>query len=121
MSESQVELNERILRSWDIYKKYLPDVAHAYDELPMEVYKDGVLSGKTKRLMAMVAALVHGCRACILFQTDWVLKLGATVEEILEACAVAISLGGTMGAGETTRVVLYLEEKGLMTGEPPKP
>lgn len=61
----------------------------------MEVYKDGALSGKTKRMMAMVAALVHGCRTCILFQTDWALKLGATVEEILEACAVAISLGGT--------------------------
>jgi AhpD family alkylhydroperoxidase len=121
MSESQVELNEQILRSWDSYKKYLPDVAHAYDELPMEVYKDGVLSGKTKRLMAMVAALVHGCRACILFQTDWALKLGATVEEILEASAVAISIGGTMGAGETTRVVQFLEEKGLMNGEPPKP
>jgi hypothetical protein len=43
------------------------------------------------------------------------------VEEILEACAVAISLGGTMGAGETTRVVQSLEEKGLMTGEPLKP
>jgi alkylhydroperoxidase/carboxymuconolactone decarboxylase family protein YurZ len=40
--------------------------------------------------------------------------LGATAEEILEACAVAISLGGTMGAGETTRVVKLLEEKELL-------
>lgn len=114
MPESQIELNARILRSWDIYKKHLPDVAHAYDELPMEVYKDGALTGKIKRMMAMVGALVHGCQACILFQTEWALKLGATAEEILEACAVAISLGGTMGAGETTRVVQFLEEKGLL-------
>jgi len=42
------------------------------------------------------------------------LALGATAEEILEACAVAISLGGTMGTGETTRVVQYLEEEGLL-------
>jgi alkylhydroperoxidase/carboxymuconolactone decarboxylase family protein YurZ len=42
------------------------------------------------------------------------LALGATAEEILEACAVAISLGGTMGAGDTTRVVQFLEEKGLL-------
>lgn len=114
MPKSQIELNERILRLWDSYKKHLPDVAHAYDELPMEVYKDGVLTGKIKRMMAMVGALVHGCSACILFQTEWALKLGATPEEILEACAVAISLGGTMGAGETTRVVQFLEEKGLL-------
>ena len=92
----------------------MPDIARAYDELPMEVYKDGMLSGKIKRLMAVVGALVHGCRACMLFQTEEALSLGATAEEILEACAVAISLGGTMGAGETTRVVQFLDEKGLL-------
>ncbi|MGD8262712.1 MAG: hypothetical protein PVG70_04410 [Desulfobacterales bacterium] len=42
------------------------------------------------------------------------MALGATAEEVLEACAVAISLGGTMGAGETTRVVQFLQEKGLL-------
>jgi AhpD family alkylhydroperoxidase len=110
----QEKLSNDISELWDIYKKCMPDVARAYDELPMEVYKDGVLSGKNKRLMAVVGALVRGCRACILFQTEKALSLGATAEEILEACAVAISLGGTMGAGETTRVVQFLEEKGLL-------
>jgi AhpD family alkylhydroperoxidase len=110
----QEKLSSEINKLWDIYRKCMPDVARAYDELPMEVYKNGVLTGKIKRLMAVVGALVHGCRACILFQTEEALTLGATAEEILEACAVAISLGGTMGAGETTRVVQFLEEKGLL-------
>ena len=110
----QEKLSSEIHQLWDIYRKCMPDVARAYDELPMEVYKNGVLTGKIKRLMAVVGALVHGCRACILFQTEEALKLGATAEEILEACAVAVSLGGTMGAGETTRVVQLLEEKGLL-------
>jgi AhpD family alkylhydroperoxidase len=110
----QKELINEIEQLWDTYQKCMPDVARAYDELPMEVYKNGVLSGKNKRLMAIVGALVHGCRACILYQTKEALTLGATAEEILEACAVAISLGGTMGAGETTRVVQYLEEEGLL-------
>ena len=83
--ESQEKLHDQIIEMWDIYKKALPDVARAYDELPMEVYKDGVLPGKMKRLMALTAALVHGCRACILFQTEQSLAAGATVEEILEA------------------------------------
>ena len=100
---------------WNLYRKCLPDVAKAYDELPMEVYKDGALPGKIKRLMALTGALVHGCRSCLLFQTDQALAAGATVEEILEACAVAVSLGGTMGAGETTRVVEFLHEKGLLS------
>jgi alkylhydroperoxidase/carboxymuconolactone decarboxylase family protein YurZ len=49
-----------------------------------------------------------------LYQTDLSLDQGASLEEIFEACAVAISLGGTMAAGETTRVVQYLHEKGLV-------
>ena len=110
----QEKLSTEISELWDIYKKCMPAVARAYDELPMEVYKDGVLSGKIKRLMAVVGALVRGCKACILFQTEEALSLGATAEEILEACAVAISLGGTMGAGETIRVVQFLEEKVLL-------
>jgi AhpD family alkylhydroperoxidase len=112
---SQSKLHARIIDMWDLYKKCLPDVGKAYDELPMEVYKDGVLPGKIKRLMALTGALVHGCRACILFQTDQAMAAGATVEEILEACSVAVSLGGTMGAGETTRVVEFLDEKGLLS------
>ena len=110
----QEKLLGEINQMWEIYEKCMPDVAHAYNELPMEVYKQGVLSGKIKRLMAVVGALVHGCRACILYQTQEAITLGATAEEILEACAVAISLGGTMGAGETTRVVQFLDEKGLL-------
>jgi hypothetical protein len=55
------------------------------------------LSGKIKRMMALTGALVHGCRACILYQTE-----------------EALTLGGTMGAGETTRVVQFLEEKRLL-------
>jgi AhpD family alkylhydroperoxidase len=112
---SQSKLHAKIIDMWDLYKKSLPDVGKAYDELPMEVYKDGVLPGKIKRLMALTGALVHGCRACILFQTDQAMAAGATVEEILEACSVAVSLGGTMGAGETTRVVEFLDEKGLLS------
>lgn len=114
MLEQQTELKETIGKDFDTYKRLLPDVARAYEELPAEVYKDGVLPGKIKRLMALNAALVKGCRACILYQTDLALKAGATVEEILEASAVAISLGGTMAAGEVTRVVRFLDEQGLL-------
>jgi len=110
----QTELHGHIGSLWNIYKRCLPKVGEAYDALPMEVYTDGALTGKIKRLMALTGALVHGCRACVLFQTDNALAAGATVEEILEACSVAVSLGGTMGAGETTRVVEFLNEKGLL-------
>ncbi len=116
MLESQVELKERIGDLFGRYKGLMPGVAEAYEALPAEVYADGALDGKTKRLMAMVAALVAGCRGCVLFQAHHALERGATVEEILEACGVAVSLGGTMGAAQVTRVVQFLEEKGLLEG-----
>ncbi len=82
--ESQSELCDQIHDMWNLYRKCLPDVGTAYDELPMEVYKDGALPGKIKRLMALTGALVHGCRSCVLFQADKALAAGAAVEEILE-------------------------------------
>jgi len=114
MTENQMELHKAIGENWQAYKEAMPEIAEAYEVLPMEVYKDGEVSGKHKRLMALVGALVSGCRGCILHQTENALQLGATVGEVLEACAVAVSLGGTMGSAQTARVVEYLKEKGLM-------
>ena len=110
--ENQIELKNRIIQNWDRFRELFPDVAQAYDQLPETVYAGGRLDAKIKRIMAVAIAVTSGCRACMLFQTDKALELGADAEEILEACAVAISLGGTMAAGETTRVVQYLEELG---------
>ncbi len=113
-TENQTDLREEVMTTFSAYRKLMPAVGDAYDVLPAAVYKDGALSGKVKRLMALSGSLVHGCRACILFQTDHALNLGASVAEILEACSVAISLGGTMAAGETTRVIKFLQERGLI-------
>lgn len=92
--------------------KVMPEVGDLYDHFYGEVYKDGTVKAKEKRLIAMVGALVSGCRACMLYQTEEALNLGATVDEILETCAVAISLGGTMAAGETTHIMGFLKELG---------
>jgi AhpD family alkylhydroperoxidase len=108
------ELLENIRHDFKTFKKILPDVGRAYDELPQEVFKDGALKGKTKRLMALVGALVSGCSGCILFQTEKAIELGATTEEVLESCSVAVSLGGTMAAAETARVISYLKETGKL-------
>ncbi|THB70620.1 MAG: carboxymuconolactone decarboxylase family protein [Desulfovibrio sp.] len=110
--ENQSALRESTSSNWKKFRELMPDVAQAYDELPGVAYSGGSLDAKTKRIMAIAIAVACGCRACMLFQTERALDLGATAEEILEACSVAISLGGTMAGGETTRVVQYLSELG---------
>jgi len=112
--KAQAKLLETLVGQVRSFKNRLPEVAEAYERLPAETYKDGAISGKNKRLMALSASLIHGCRGCVLFQTDEAVKQGASVEEILESCAVAISLGGTMATSETARVMAFLEEKGVL-------
>ncbi|TVM17938.1 carboxymuconolactone decarboxylase family protein [Oceanidesulfovibrio indonesiensis] len=112
--ERQVELYERIHVLFRRYLDEMPGMEDAYNAMASEAYKGGALDSKTKRLMAMTAAVVAGCRGCILFQAKHALDQGASAEEVLESCAVAISLGGTMAAAETTRVVEYLEETGAL-------
>ena len=110
--EKQEPIKDFITNGVIKYQKLLPNVGKAYEALTSEVYKDGALNAKTKRLMALSAALTHGCRGCILFQTEQALELGASVDEILEACSVAIAVGGTMAGGETARVIQLLTELG---------
>jgi AhpD family alkylhydroperoxidase len=110
--DSQVELNEARLKIRDKYKKVLPDVSGAMDALQKEVYRDGALSLKVKRLMSLAIALRVGCVNCILAQTLHALEEGASVEEILETLSVEISMSGTTGIAESLRVVKLLEELG---------
>ncbi|WP_022666797.1 carboxymuconolactone decarboxylase family protein [Desulfospira joergensenii] len=111
MLENQIQLKEQIHGQWNRYKELMPDLVRAYDELPGQAYSDGAIDAKTKRLMAMTAAMIHGCRACILYQADEALKLGASAREMLECVGVAVSLGGTMAEGQATRLIGFLEEK----------
>ena len=114
MLENQLELKKQIHGQWNHYKEMMPQIAEAYANLPKLVYADGVISGRMKRLMAMTAATIHGCRACILYQADEALKLGATKDEVLECIGVAVSLGGTMAEGQATRLIGFLEEMGVL-------
>jgi len=114
MSGFATEHREMTKEMFALYRVHMSEVSRAYDELPGEVFKDGAVSGKHKRLMALCGALVRGCDGCIYLQTEQALELGAEVDEVLETCAVAISLGGTMAAAETTKVVAYLREQGRL-------
>lgn len=112
--ENQTELVGVISENWQLFRELVPGITPGYDSMTEAAYAGGRLDSKTKRLMALAVAVACRCRACMLYQTDHALALGADAEEVLEACAVAVSLGGTMAAGETTRVVQYLGELGIL-------
>jgi AhpD family alkylhydroperoxidase len=112
--ESQLELNEERLRLRDKLIKVRPALMRAEQAVLDEVYRDGALSAKMKRLIAMCVALGTGCTNCILGQTLNALDKGATKEELLEALSVVIAIRGTTGIAESLRVIKLLEEKGIL-------
>lgn len=59
MAENQMAIKEWVTENVRKYKELLPDVRSASEKLTSEVYKDGALSCKTKRLMALAVALTH--------------------------------------------------------------
>ena len=112
--ENQLELNENRKKLRGKLAELLPDVMGVSGNLTAEAYKDGLLSCKVKRLMALALALGVGCRNCILSQTLSALDNGATKNEILETISVVVSMRGTTGVGESLRVVQILDELGKL-------
>jgi AhpD family alkylhydroperoxidase len=109
--ENQLEYYTETGKYRDRFDQGLPTMA-AYTAFRQAVYKDGALSQKMKRLIALACGLQAGCTRCIQGQTKDAVAAGATKEEILEAVAVAVVTGGTAVSAETWRVVKVLEELG---------
>ena len=111
MGDSQLVLNEEREALAQKLGELCPDLAVHVQNTVIEAFKDGVLSSKTKRLMALAIALGVGCRNRELPQAMQALELGATAEEFLETIEVVISIRGTTGAAESLRIIQLLEEK----------
>ena len=108
--QSQLELLDEIRECTAKVRQELPETMAAKDAFSEEVYKDGALSHKVKRLIALAVALRAGCTPCIIYQTKMAIENGASRTEVLEAVSVAIVMGGTPASGWSWRVVKVLEE-----------
>jgi AhpD family alkylhydroperoxidase len=113
--ENQLEYYTETGKYREKFDQGLPVMA-AYSTFRKQVYQDGALSSKVKRLIALAAGLQAGCTRCVQGQTRDALSAGATKEEIMEAVAVAVVMGGTAVSAETWRVVKVLEELGHKLG-----
>ena len=110
--ESQLGLYDEIVEYREKVEEELPDVMTKHAAFRDEVYKDGALSSKNKRLIALGIALRCGCTGCLIAQTKKAVEAGATRAEVLEAVSVGIVMGGTPAMGWMWRVVKTLEEMG---------
>ena len=114
MADSMTELNNNRLAQLSKFAELLPGVFGQVRAMTGDIYQDGELSTKVKRLIGLSAAMSAGCQNCTLAQTMYALDCGATKEEILETISVVISLRGTTGMAESLKVIQFLDEQGKL-------
>ena len=63
--------------------------------LDTKAYEDGILDGKTKELLGLVASMVLRCNDCIDYHILTCVDAGWSDEELYEAFNVALVVGGS--------------------------
>ncbi|MBI9080058.1 MAG: carboxymuconolactone decarboxylase family protein [Pseudodesulfovibrio sp.] len=109
----KLEEFESIRKNAKRFLDLTPSLKDSFFQYYDESYKPGAMDTKTKRLMALCGGIVSGCTGCTLGQLDMAIQEGATTEEVLETCTVAISLGGTLAWSQVSMVVEYLDANGM--------
>lgn len=99
-------------------KKYLPKLTREHKELGdafnnhlgPAALKDGAVSEKNKELIALGIAIHSQCEYCIALHVQNCLDAGASREEIVETCGVAVLMGGGPSLMYCTQVMKALDE-----------
>jgi AhpD family alkylhydroperoxidase len=75
-----------------------------------QTYRDGALTAQTKELLGLVASMVLRCDDCVIYHLDRCHEEGVTGEELQEALAVALVVGGSIVIPHLRRAVRTWQE-----------
>ena len=87
-----------------------PRLAGPFMVFLRRVEEKGALDTKTKELISVALSVAAKCKWCIAFHTKNALDAGATKDEIMEACYVAILMTGGPAFMYTQFVLKAIEE-----------
>jgi AhpD family alkylhydroperoxidase len=73
-------------------------------------YEEGALDARVKEMMGLVASMVLRCDDCIRYHLLRCREEGVTSQEIHEAMAVALVVGGSIVIPHLRRALAFLEE-----------
>jgi len=104
----------QIIKDVDAYavelRGLIPDVFKAFGEISRATQRPGALDRKTKELIALAIAVGGRCDACIAYHARGAGKAGASRQEIAEALAVAIQMGGGPAVNSATDALRAFDE-----------
>jgi len=111
MSDAK-DFYERIGGKMERMKKEAPAITAGFGGLFGKVMIDGAISLREKELIALGIAVAVKCPPCIRAHTKKCLETGANREQILEAAAVAVVMGGGPAYMHVPEVIEALEALG---------
>ncbi|MDO8725901.1 MAG: carboxymuconolactone decarboxylase family protein [Candidatus Methanoperedens sp.] len=96
--------------SW--FNEKTTDVAKAFSELRISVYKEGALELRTKELISIAASVLMRCERCTEIHAQRAKKLGATDEMIAEAvaCAMFVAAGSQLSWSDVYEKIMEKKE-----------
>ena len=94
MDKSYADITARINSGILKLREQAPEAMSGFSALSKGAMKPGRLSGVHKELIALAIGVAGHCDGCIGFHAKALVRLGATREEVMEALAVAVYMGG---------------------------
>lgn len=120
------KVNAELMKRLEEYAEYLPNVISKQQDVMSTIESiqtfdsgcsndnKGVLSEKTKLLMAFSVIAYLRCEECLSLHLPKAVELGLTKQEILEACSVAIAFHGGPSMGWTaTHIIPGCDQYGI--------
>ena len=90
--------------------KSIPEEYAAFLKEKEALVKSGKIPEKTKWLLLLIASVAQKCPVCVPRAVQHCLKAGWSKEEMLEACMVAVLVGGSSVMTFVTLVAKAIEE-----------
>jgi 4-carboxymuconolactone decarboxylase len=93
----------------ELIKDTNPEMFETINGLDEVILKDGAISAKNKRLIAMAITATQQCSDCVDTHARAALYLGAKKEEIMEAIFVAMLVGGAPSVAASRNTIRFLK------------
>jgi AhpD family alkylhydroperoxidase len=81
------------------------------ENLEANALREGALPKKYKELIGLGISICEKCYPCVEYHVTAAMELGATQQEILEATAVALAMGGAVSEWPARFVFKVLDER----------
>jgi AhpD family alkylhydroperoxidase len=101
-----------------VMRKEVPEATEAFLNLLRSVHRGGAVSIKEKELISLGISLYARCESCIILHTKSALEAGATKEELMETCGVAVMMGGSPIVSYVSTLLKAFEKFSQKTGSP---